>query len=1138
MKLFPRLYAVIVLVVAVGLAVPAPSALAQEDESTSVVNLVAEEESEAKAENGPIQDKPTRRLHWQRETFGAPTAEYRSTVLAEGKKHSNKKNAPGPKWVSIGPTGSRFDQNGASTGHVVDSGRARTVLPHPTNADVVYLLTSGGGLWRTNNWTSPNTEWNVLTDDLPTTGGGAVAFGKNPNTLYLGLGDPYDQILVGGSMVKSRNGGNTWETMIELGNAVAVRDVKVDTSTNRDIVLVATNSGLYRSTDEGDSYTAISTFANLSVWSIVRTSAGWLASAQPCVGGATGLQCPSASTLYLSTDRGANWAPVSNAGNVFSAAGRTTLAVGLPGDSVVYAYSATVGDTAMKDVFRSADGGQTWVANGVNSTKIPTNPVAGSMPNMNNCRAQCWYNQMILVDPRDTNRNTVWIGGDLSAAQTTNGGGTWTLKTWWVYNHATLPYVHADFHAAAFKSTGTPTIILGNDGGLGVSTDDGATFTTAKNVGLVSHLYYTVSGSASLPNLVIGGLQDNGTRIRNDNGTIHDQIIGGDGMGTAVSQANTNTIFGSSQGSGLRTSQSNAPPATTQEFSAGTTGLADVSFPFQTAIVPAPANLDPTGRVFFHFTGARVWRTNNGGLSWLLIGNAAVAPATPGLPLARRFRSSVHNLGVSPNSLNHIAVGANGGFFVVTANGGASYADIDLLSKVPGHQGFIAGMTWQDNQNLWITSVAQLSGAPRVVKVSIANPGDSWHTATYQVKQNGLPDLPVTRVVFDPRDASRQTILAATHVGVYRTVDGGDNWEPYGSGLPTVRVNDIYMAPDGSFMRLATFGRGLWELAQLELVSAQLSDDASSCDTDGIIDNGEVGSLHVTLKNQGNNNVNHVTLTVTSSNPNVTFPNGNVVSFPPVQKGNVATGAIRVAVNGAGPVDETTFSIAIDSSELGTGPFNVTSIQRVNYDEVTGGSNVETVEGSTSGWTISGTTTNFPNVNAWERRALSEVRHVWYGPNSNGLVDDTKPTTVDEQSLTSPLMSVGSGPLTISFQHRFSFEAGGWDAGVIELSADGGTTWVDIGVGSYNGVTSAVTSAPVGANRPAFVNRIAGWPNFTTVTRNLGTTFANQNVMIRFRIGSDENTGAPGWDIDNITVNGLTNTPFTGLIGETSACSN
>src|SRR5687768_13454453 len=118
---------------------------------------------------------------------------------------------------------------------------------------------------------------------------------------------------------------------------------------------------------------------------------------------------------------------------------------------------------------------------------------------------------MILVDPRDNARNTVWIGGDLATARTTNGGGTWSLKTWWLPNQVPLPYAHADFHAAAFKSTGTPTIMLGNDGGLNVSIDDGATFSTDKNNGLVSHLYYTVSGNAKFPNVVIGGLQDNGT---------------------------------------------------------------------------------------------------------------------------------------------------------------------------------------------------------------------------------------------------------------------------------------------------------------------------------------------------------------------------------------------------------------------------------------------------------------------------------------------------------------------------------------------------------------------------------------------------------------------------------------------------
>ncbi len=1103
----------------------APSARAQEQKPPEV------------GEGSAEKDDPSARLAAEREAWGLVTPTFRANELKEGSAHSARKNTPGPKWVNIGPTGCDYEQNGSFTGHVRDSGRARTILPNPEYADIVYFLTSGGGLWRTDNWTSNNTVWRPLTDDLPTTGGGSVAFGANPNTLYLGLGDPYDQILVGGAMVKSKNGGVSWGPFIELGNAVSVRDVKVDTSTNRDIVLVATDNGLFRSADEGASYASVATFAGMSVWSVARTSAGWLASAQPCPAANVGLQCGQATTLFLSTDRGATWAPITNTGNVFSTNGRTTLAVAVPGEAVVYAYSSTVSDGAMRDVYRSADGGQTWVANGVNSTKIPTNPVPGSMPNMNICHGQCWYNQSIVVDPSDASRNTVWIGGDLASASTSDGGSTWTIRTWWLYSQVpSLPYAHADYHAAAFKTTGVPTLILGNDGGLNVSVDNGASFSSDKNNGLVSHLYYTVGGSSKFPSLVIGGMQDNGTRLRTDNDGTFNQVIGGDGVGTAYSLLNTNTVLGSAQGSSMRTNLSNTPPDIFQNWAAATSGLSDsAGFGFFTAIVPAPDNLDPSGRVFFHFSNSRVWKSVNGGLNWTRIASATT-PTSPGLPATRRFRSSPYNLGVSPTDLNRIAIGAAGGFLDITTDGGATWTDINLIASVPGYQGFVTNVAWQDNQNLWSTSVAQPAGAVRVIKASIVNPGDPWSTATYAVKQSGLPDLPVTRVYFDPRDPSRNTIYAATHVGIYRTTDGGASWAPFGNGLPTVRVNDIYMPPDGGFIRLATYGRGVWELSQIELVTTGLADDVASCDFDGVLDNGETGRLSVTLANQGPNNVNQGTMTVTSSNPHVSFPQGNAVVFPPLPKGSQVTGYIRVALNGAVGLENATFQIAFNAPELGLPlPYIVEATHRVNYDEQPQSSATETVESANPGWSISGDAAEVPNVNSWRRRALSPTDHVWWGPDNNGQIDDVKPSLPDEQTLTSPVMHVGADPLVISFRLRVSFENGGWDAGVVEISANGGP-WTDIGTSAYNGQTNATTSSPIGINHPAFVNRMTGWPNFANVTLNLGTAHAGQDVQIRFRIGADDSTGAPGWDVDDIAVTGITNTPFTSLVPQTTVC--
>jgi hypothetical protein len=1142
MALIPQRTALLT-ILALLTSVSLPSGQSQEprpaDATAPDITTISERDLQ---ESDAEQDDPNARLDWQRQAWGVVTPAFRANTLREARNHSNRKNARGPKWVSIGPDGAEFDQNGSFTGHEVDSGRARVILPHPTNADIVYFLTSGGGLWRTNNWTSSETTWKPLTDDLPTTGGGSVAFGVDPNTLYLGLGDFIDVINVGGAMVKSNNGGNTWGPVIELGNAVSVRDVKVDTSTGGDIVMAATDSGLYRSANNGLSYTAVATFNGLSVWSIVRTSAGWLASAQPCPApAANGIACNAPTTLYRSADLGATWTPITNAGNVFSQNGRTTLAVGVPGDAVVYAYSATQNDGQMRDVYRSTDGGQSWIANNVNSTKIPTNPVAGSMPNMNICRLQCFYNQAILVDPRDPSRNTVWIGGDLASAQTTDGGTTWTLKTWWLYSQVpSLPYAHADHHAYVFKATGTPSIILGNDGGFSVSEDDGATFSSKKNEGLATHLFYTVAGNAQFPNLVIGGLQDNGTRLRTDNGKTYNQVIGGDGTGAAYSQANTNTVIGSSQGSGMRANYSNNPPESFQSQVAATSGIADFGFPFLTAIVPAPPALDATGRVFFHFTNTRVWRSNNGGLTWLLLAGSRLPTLSPGFPAngSRTFRSSPYNLSVSPTDLNRIAIGAAGGFIDITTNGGATWTDINLVAAMPGYAGFVTNMTWQDNQTLWITSVAQAPGAVRVIKATIANPGDPWAGATFTPMQQGLPDVPVTRIYIDPRDASKQTIYAATHVGVYRTVDGGGSWEVFSNGLPTVRVNDIYMPPDGSFMRIATYGRGIFELSQIELVETALTDDGTSCDQDGVLDNGETGNLSLTFANQGPNNLNQIELTVTSTNPHVTFPFGTTVKFPPLQKSGTSTGSIRVALNGAVGLEAADFQISIVAPELELpSGLNLTATHRVNYNTVAASSATETVESADNGWTVSGNAVALPNITSWQRRALSPTQHVWFGPDNNGFTDGQKATASDQQILMSPPLTVGAAPLTISFQHRFAFEGGAWDGGVIELSTDGGATWTDIGTLAYNGQTNATTTAPIGANRKAFVNRNAGWPNFVNASLNLGTIYANQEVRIRFRIGADPSTGAPGWDIDDIAIGGLTTTPFTSLVSQAGVCT-
>jgi hypothetical protein len=229
----------------------------------------------------------------------------------------------------------------------------------------------------------------------------------------------------------------------------------------------------------------VPTFTGLSVWSIERTSAGWLAIRAACpapLGSRIGVICGTNLTIYLSTDRGASWAPISNAGGVFSANGRTTLAVAKPGEvRGVRVFEQRRRDRAQGHLsFRRRRPDLGGERRQRRARSRPTGP--GRPAGMNICGGQCWYNQSIAVDPNDPSRNTVWIGGNLATASTSDGGTTWTLRTWWLYSQVpALEYAHADHHMLAFKTTGAPSIVLGDDGGLNVSEDNGATFSSGKN---------------------------------------------------------------------------------------------------------------------------------------------------------------------------------------------------------------------------------------------------------------------------------------------------------------------------------------------------------------------------------------------------------------------------------------------------------------------------------------------------------------------------------------------------------------------------------------------------------------------------------------------------------------------------------
>jgi len=783
-----------------------------------------------------VVDEAWGRLEWFRERMGGDLgSDFAKHLLREAEQERTKypslfRTPGGPElplavggtvWSSLGPTTAAFTQNGVTL-NKVDSGRPRVILPDTADltGNTIYVLASGGGLWKTSNFLSATPTWTALTDFVGSNMSGSAAFGRSTSTLFVGSGDPFD-LGVGGFMIKSTNGGTTWSGASQLGTASIIYDLKVDTTQTLDIVLAGTNTGLYRSPDAGASYGLVATIpAAAKVWSLAKTSAGWLAAVTTTT--TVGTTTTTSGSLYLSTDLGVSWTLVTGA---LPGTGRITLGLGLPGDAVVYAYAANTNSNSQLDLFRSANGGSTWTALAI-TAKVPTNS-NGDNGTMDLMGTQAFYNHMILVDPSDATRNTVYLGGQLASAKTTNGGTTWTLTSNWLPGGATgtaaLPYVHADFHCAAYSTFGgTPRLYFGTDGGLFTSTDAGLTWDDTKNKGLVNHLIYSLAANPGVAGSALVGLQDNGTRIRVGTSSTFNQIRGGDGFGVGWAQdvVSASAVSLSSYVYNSIQRATTSPVASQSNWSGFTTGLGSTgntdngtSFYFVTPIVSPPAGADPSGQAFFTYgnggTGTnskKIFQSSATG--WTAIGTAGIGGITAG----RLVRAVSHGIGVSPTDLQHIAAAGNGGYLLLTANGGTSWTEVFLGAApttpgvVAGWQGFNANIAWANNSLLYVCSEAPAAGAVRVVKS--ANGGATWVAAA-----TGLPDVPVTKLAVDPGDATGNTVYAATWLGVYRTTNGGTTWTVFGTGLPQGRATDLWVAPDSTSLRVATWGRGVWEVS-------------------------------------------------------------------------------------------------------------------------------------------------------------------------------------------------------------------------------------------------------------------------------------------------------------------------------------
>jgi len=294
---------------------------------------------------------------------------------------------------------------------------------------------------------------------------------------------------------------------------------------------------------------------------------------------------------------------------------------------------------------------------------------------------------------------------------------------------------------------------------------------------------------------------------------------------------------------------------------------------------------------------------------------------------------------------------------------------------------------------------------------------------------------------------------------------------------------------------------------------------SGGCDLDGFLDAGENVSLNVRVKNFPTAaEASGVQGTLTSLSPNVSVVNGTA-SFPDLDRGKLGDSVVPFTVH-AGPsvTCASTAAFRIDLTANGGYSTSDTIVVPVGVDSlfVPLAQYLTDVENaSEDGWS------HYAYINADDWSHNTNANHTMAAiPGHSWFA--AAPGTAKDVSLEPPAF-IPSGLSSISFWHKYDTEDN-WDGCVLELSTDGGHTWIDVGDLTSVGYNDAVMVNPQSSisGRRCWNGLNASYPVFDQVTLSL-SQWAGQTCRIRFRMATDlASTGVavPGWNIDDILITG------------------
>jgi hypothetical protein len=318
---------------------------------------------------------------------------------------------------------------------------------------------------------------------------------------------------------------------------------------------------------------------------------------------------------------------------------------------------------------------------------------------------------------------------------------------------------------------------------------------------------------------------------------------------------------------------------------------------------------------------------------------------------------------------------------------------------------------------------------------------------------------------------------------------------------------------------------------KLAVGSISLTDDGTSCDHDGYLDPGESGVLRLRVANNGILAAENITVTASTTNTGLRI--GAPIRIAALQPFSSSDLTIPVTLLSTAPRNTNiTINVRITGDNTcDKAGITVPLTLLTGVDDVPNASKIDHADTKLSVWTATGASAG----SIWGRGFEANGNVSFLGADS-GFISDTQ--------FVSPALSVSTTEaLVVKFKHAYALEGSGtqlFDGGVVEISLNGGATWSDVtafGVNpGYTGALLANTGNAL-AGRQAYSGTSPGFPARNLVTLNFGTVFAGLSVQIRFRIGTDPAVGLSGWDIDDVEISGITNTPFPLLVTEPSTCT-